>query len=470
MYSTKITRLSGIDSGMLALLYPNHPTSITSIQAPAMKNAEALRRDLSRRQFLGRSAQNAAGVAAGMVGLSSTVAKADKSSPVRVGIIGVRNQGRNLASAFAKMSDVNVVSLCDVDPGLQSAAIKSVLDAQETSPRWESDFRNVLDDPQVDAVAIATPDHWHAIMGIMAAQAGKDIYLEKPVSHTIEEGQLLIRAARKHERVMQTGLQQRSGSHFQSAVELVQSGKIGEVRLAKAWVAQSRKAFGRCADEDPPEGVNYDLWLGPSAERPFNAHRFHHHWQWFNDYGTGELGNWGVHLLDVARWGLKLDLPERVSASGGNYMFKSGQEMPDTLAATFHYPEHTILWEHRLWSNHGLEGRGSGVSFHGENGTLVVDRSGWKVYDSKERLNSDTSDQLNSHLRNFIDCVRTRQRPNADIEIGHLSTTLCHLGNVAWQLNREVRFDEASQTFEDDVEANKLLSKTYRDPWQLPKV
>ena len=455
---------------MLAILTPGYSPSNPSSQAPAMKNAEALRRDLSRRQFLGRSAQNAAGVAAGMVGLSSTVAKADKSSPVRVGIIGVRNQGRNLAAAFAKMADVNVVSLCDVDSSLQSAAMTSVLDSQETAPRWESDFRNVLDDPQVDAVAIATPDHWHAIMGIMAAQAGKDVYLEKPVSHTIEEGQRLIDAARKNDRVMQTGLQQRSGSHFQSAVDLVQSGKLGEVRLAKAWVAQSRKAFGKQADESPPQGVDYDLWLGPSNERPFNVHRFHHHWQWFNEYGIGELGNWGVHLLDVARWGLKLDLPERVSASGGNYVFKSGQEMPDTLAATFHYPRHTILWEHRLWSNHGLEGRGSGVSFHGEKGTLVVDRSGWKVYDSKERLNSDTSDQLNSHLRNFIDCVRTRQRPNADIEIGHQSTTLCHLGNIAWHLNREVRFDSDSQTFHDDAEANLLLTKSYRDPWLLPEV
>ena len=435
-----------------------------------MKNAEALRRDLSRRQFLGRSAQNAAGVAAGMVGLSSTVARADRSTPVRIGVIGVRNQGRTLASALAKMSDVNVVSLCDVDSNLQAAAMTSVVELQDTAPRWESDFRKVLDDPQVDAVAIATPDHWHAIMGVLAAQAGKDVYLEKPVSHTIEEGQRLIAAARKHDCVMQTGLQQRSGSHFQSAVELVQSGKLGHVRLAKAWVAHSRKSFGQRPDEGVPQGVDYDLWLGPSTERPFNVDRFHHHWQWFNDYGTGELGNWGVHLLDVARWGLKLELPERVSASGGNYIFNGAQEMPDTLAATFHYPQHTILWEHRLWSNHGLEGRGSGVSFHGEQGTLVVDRSGWKVYDSKERLTSDTSDQINAHLRNFIDCIRTRHRPNADIEIGYLSTTLCHLGNIAWKLNREVQFDSESQTFGDDVIANQLLTKTYRDPWQLPVV
>lgn len=435
-----------------------------------MKNAEALRRDLSRRQFLGRSAQNAAGVAAGMVGLSSTVAKADRSSPIRIGIIGVRNQGRALAAAFSRMPDVNVVSLCDVDASLQAAAMTTVLESQDTAPRWESDFRKVLSDPQVDAVAIATPDHWHAIMGILATKAGKDVYLEKPVSHTIEEGQRLVAAAREYDQVIQTGLQQRSGAHFQSAVELVQSGKLGKVRLAKAWVTQSRKSFSRRADEAVPEEVDYDLWLGPAAEQPFNAHRFHHHWQWFSDFGSGELGNWGVHLLDIARWGLQLDFPDRVSASGGNYVFDNGQEMPDTLAATFHFPQHTILWEHRLWSNHGQEGRGSGVSFHGENGTLVVDRSGWKVYGSKERLTSDTSDQLNAHLRNFVNCIRTRQRPNADIQIGHVSTALSQLGNIAWKLNREVQFDSATQTFGNDEDANQLLTKSYREPWQLPDV
>lgn len=436
-----------------------------------MKSAAELRRDLSRRQFLGRSAQNAAGVAAGMVGLSSTVAKADKNSPVRVGIIGVRNQGKTLASKFARMPDVNVVTLCDVDESLQPAVQKAVLESQETAPRWESDFRRVLDDQHIDAVAIATPDHWHAIMGMLAVQAGKDVYLEKPVSHTIEEGQRLLDAVRENDCVVQTGLQQRSGTHFQSAIDVVQSGKIGRVQLAKAWVAHSRKPFGAHADADAaPEGVDYDLWLGPASERPFNINRFHHHWQWYQEYGTGELGNWGVHLLDIARWGLQLDLPDRVSAAGSQCVFRGDQEMPDTMTATFHYADHTILWEHRLWTNHGLEGRGSGVSFHGDKGTLVVDRSGWKVYDSKERLTSDTSEQLGAHLRNFIDCVRTRQRPNADIEIGHVSTTMAHLGNIAWKLKREVRFDPASQSFIGDDEACALLTKTYRDPWQLPEI
>jgi predicted dehydrogenase len=435
-----------------------------------MNTDEFRRRDLSRRQFLGRSAQNAAGVAAGMVGLSSSVARADRSEPVRVGVIGVRTQGKTLAAQFAAQPQVTVAAVCDVDESLKSAVIKPVMEHQTDEPRWESDFRRLLDDPQIDAVAIATPDHWHAIMGVMACQAGKDVYLEKPVSLTIEEGRRLVEVARANDCVMQVGLQQRSGTHFQSAVELVRSGKLGTVRFAKAWLANARRPLPRRSDEAVPAGVDYDLWLGPSAERNFNTNRFHYHWHWFRDYGTGELGNWGVHLLDVARWGMELDLPERVSASGGNYVFGGEAEFPDTLAATFHYPQHTITWEHRLWSDHGLEGRSSGVAFHGERGTLVVDRSGWKVYDSKERLTSDASELLGSHVRNFIDCVRTRQKPNADIEIGHASTTLCHLGNIAWQLGREVRFDGRSETFPGDVEADAMLTRAYRDPWTLPAV
>jgi len=441
-----------------------------------MKSRPTPLSDLSRRQFLGHSARNAAGAAAGMVGLSSTVTRdasagsEDQATPVRIGVIGVRNQGKKLAGRLARLPGARVAALCDVDVSLQAAALQAVVEHQETAPQWQSDFRRVLDDDAIDAVVIATPDHWHAVMGVLACQAGKDVYLEKPVSHTIEEGQRLVEAARKHERVLQTGLQQRSGAHFQSAVETVRSGKLGPVKFARAWIAQARRPMKRCPDEVVPEGVDYDMWLGPAAERPFNDNRFHHHWRSFQDYGTGELGNWGVHLLDVARWGLDLGLPERVSAAGGHCLSDSEQELPDTLLATFHYPDHTIAWEHRLWSNHGVEGRGSGVAFHGQKGTLVVDRSGWKVYDSSEQLTSDASELTDSHLQNFLECIRTREQPGADIETGHVSTTLCHLGNIAWQVGHEVRFDAASQSFPDDPAASALLTKPYRGEWVLPAV
>ena len=428
-----------------------------------------LKRDLSRRQFLGRSAQNAAGVAAGMVGLSGTAAKAGPNERVRVGVIGVRNRGRSLALKLASFADVDVATVCDVDQRLLPATREAVKTTQGFAPRTESDFRRTLEDQRLDAVVIATPDHWHAVMALMACQAGKDVYLEKPVSHTIAEATRIVEAAKRYDRVIQSGLQQRSGQHFQSAVELVRSGELGAVRLAKAWTVHRRKPIGKGREVAIPDEVDYDLWLGPAPIRPFESTRFHYDWRWFWDYGTGELGNWGVHMLDVARWGLDVELPSRIAASGGKYCFRDDQETPDTLVVQYSFPEKTIVWEHRQWSDHGIEGRSAAVAFYGEHGTLIVDRGGWKVYDSRQARTSDTSDQLRPHLRNFVDCIKSRQTPIADIVTGATSAVLCHLGNVAYRLNREVQFDPALLTFHDD-QANTLLHRTYREPWTLPEI
>jgi predicted dehydrogenase len=433
-----------------------------------------LKRAVNRRQFLGSSAKNAAGVAAGMVALAGATAVAgSKSSPgerVRVATIGVRNQGKTLTAHLVGLPDVDVVALCDVDESLRPAATSAVTDAHGKAPRWESDFRRILDDRTIDAVVIATPDHWHAPMTILACQAGKDVYVEKPVSHNVREGQQMVAAARRSGRVVQSGLQQRSGTHFQSAVDFVRSGKLGAVHLAKAWTVHRRKPIGRKRDSVPPDGVDYDLWLGPAPLRAFNANRFHYNWHWFWDYGTGELGNWGTHMLDVARWGLGVGLPTRISASGGRFHFDDDQETPDTLVVQYAYPRATIVWEHRLWSTHGVEGRSAAAAFYGEAGTLVVDRGGWKVYDLAETIASDSSEQPIAHLRNFIDCIKSRSRPAADIETGHVSSALCHLGNIAYRVGREVTFYPEAATFGSDREACLLLSREYRSPWDLPSV
>jgi predicted dehydrogenase len=433
-----------------------------------------LKRAVNRRQFLGSSAKNAAGVAAGMVALAGATAVAgSKSSPgerVRVATIGVRNQGKTLTAHLAGLPDVDVVALCDVDESLRPAATSAATDAHGKAPRWESDFRRILDDRTIDAVVIATPDHWHAPMTILACQAGKDVYVEKPVSHNVREGQQMVAAARRSGRVVQSGLQQRSGTHFQSAVDFVRSGKLGAVHLAKAWTVHRRKPIGRKRDSVPPDGVDYDLWLGPAPLRAFNANRFHYNWHWFWDYGTGELGNWGTHMLDVARWGLGVGLPTRISASGGRFHFDDDQETPDTLVVQYAYPRATIVWEHRLWSTHGVEGRSAAAAFYGEAGTLVVDRGGWKVYDLAETIASDSSEQPIAHLRNFIDCIKSRSRPAADIETGHVSSALCHLGNIAYRVGREVTFYPEVATFGTDREASLLLSREYRSPWDLPSV
>jgi predicted dehydrogenase len=424
---------------------------------------------INRREFLGASAANAAGLAAaGVVGLTGVAAaKAAPGDRVAVGVVGIRSQGKTLSAALAKFPDVDVVAMCDIDEGLLPQAARDVEAVQGHAPRLMADFRRLLDDPSIDAIVIATPDHWHAPMTILACQAGKDVYVEKPVSHSLAEGPAMIAAANASRRIVQAGLQQRSGTHFRSAVEYVQSGKLGSVHLAKAWTVHQRKSIGFKKDVAVPAGVNYDLWLGPAPDRPFNPNRFHYNWHWFWDYGTGELGNWGVHLLDVARWGLGVEFPTHVSAAGGKHHFHDDQQTPDTLLVNYAYLGKTITWEHRLWSAHGLEGRSAAVAFCGERGTLIVDRGGWKVYGQKESLAAGPSDLLEPHLRNFIDCVKSREVPACHLEIGHVSSALCHLGNIAYRRGQSIQVDPALGTVVNDAAANQYARREYRAPWKV---
>lgn len=430
---------------------------------------EFLKRDINRRRFLGQGAAGAAGMAASAVGIGHAAASDARSEQVRLGVIGVRSQGKALALAAAESPGVRVVSVCDVDESLRGRAAEAVAEAQHAQPRQVGDFRRMLDDPEIDAVVVATPDHWHALMTILACQAGKDVYVEKPISLTIAEGEAMLAAADRHDRVVQCGLQQRSGEHFRSAIDLVQSGEIGRVRLAKAWSVHRRQSIGHKADSTPPAGVDYDLWLGPAPEQAFNANRFHYHWRWNWDFGTGELGNWGTHLLDIARWGLQVDYPRRVAASGGRLYFDDDQQTPDTLNVTYTFDDATIAWEHRLWTQHGNEGRSAAVAFYGDQGTLVVDRSGWKVYDRSDSLTARASELKQAHLLDFARAVRTRRAPSCDLETGHISSALCHLGNIACRVGHEVTFDSRRQQFVDDDAANALLTRTYRSPWELPR-
>lgn len=412
---------------------------------------EFKRREVSRRQFLGRSAQQAAGVAVGVVGLAGVASASAKSvdSPndrLGIGVIGVRNQGRLLANEFARISGVEVRTLCDVDESQFAPAVREVVDAGQKAPVTVRDFRHILDDPAIDAVVIATPDHWHATMATLACQAGKDVYLESPPTHSLDEGTGLLDVARQSQRIVQVGLQQRSGSHFQSAVQFVQSGKLGTVRLAKAWIVHRRKSIGRRAIVEVPAHVDYAAWLGPAPARAFQPNRFHFNWRWFWDYGGGELAHWGVHMLDVARWGLQVSVPHRVSAVGGKYSFDDDQETPDALSVQYDFGTKSILWEQRLWSSHGVEGRSSGVAFHGDNGTLVVDRGGWKVYDHGEIVAADASDLLTAHLSNFVASVRSRQAPTADLSTGLASGALCHWGNAAYRAGCELRPDQFAES------------------------
>ncbi|SFJ32435.1 Gfo/Idh/MocA family protein [Planctomicrobium piriforme] len=412
---------------------------------------------VNRRDFLGKTARNAAGVAVGVLSLGSAARKFGPNDQIQIGIIGAGAQGRELAQHLLAIPGVRITSLCDVDAHQLAAAQHLLHDHSDHRPVAVTGHEQLLQRSDVDAVVIATPDHWHAAICREACLAGKDVYLEQPVAHSVAQGQSLVDIAHKTGRIIQTGLPQRSGAHFQSAIELLRSGEIGRVHLAKAWAMHRRRSIGRVATAAAPVGVDYERWLGPAPARPFQATRFHQHWPCFWDYGSGELGQWGVQLLDIVRWGLNLDLPTRIAATGGNRAFHDDRETPDTLSVQFEFPELDVIWEHRQWSTRGLEGRTAAVAFYGDRGTLIVDRSGWKLYDGPTGKYADASELHQSHLANWLDCLRTRQTPTADIAVGQRSMTLCHLGNIAYRLGRELRFSPDSLTFTQDAAANRML-------------
>jgi predicted dehydrogenase len=393
---------------------------------------------VDRRAFLQRSAgQAAVGVAAG---LSTWLpANAASQSPIRLGVVGVRSRGLELAQAVARLPGVELAALCDVDAAVLHESARRL--ETPSSPLQTSDYRRLLDDDRINAVVIATPDHWHASMAIAACQAGKDVYLESPATHDDSEWTQLIAAAARNKCIVQTGLQQRSGAFVQSAVQFLRTGGVGRVRYVRAWMACRRKPIGRRGDSPAPAGVDYAAWLGPAPYREFNGNRFHGNWTRFWDYGSGELGLWGVHWLDVAGWALDLAGPVKVSAIGSRLHFNDDQETPDTL--TVHYQfEHPhpveLAWEHRTWTVHGNEGRTSGIAFYGDDGTLVLDRGGWKVYDRKDSPAENSGDLDVPHLANFLQSIRTREEPSASLMVARRAEQLCHLGVQAFKEDRVI--------------------------------
>lgn len=412
---------------------------------------------VNRRQFLGRSAYNAAGLAVGLVGLASN-AKAGASEHVRVGVIGVRRQGRKLALEFAARPDATVAALCDIDEAVLDRAMAE-LAAAGSSPNRCGEYRRLLDDPAIDAVVVATPDHSHASISLEALAAGKEVYLESPVCHTIAEGEALLEAAKQSGRVVQSGLFDRSLPHVRNAIDFVRAGRLGDVPQVKAWAVHRRSAaVTQSGAVQAPPRTDYAAWLAPTPERPFDPQRFHRGWNSFWDFGSGELGTWGVPMLDLAVWGLDVDLPQRVSASGSCL---GAAETPDSLQVTYTYPSATLTWEHRQWSNHPPEGRSAGVAFYGTAGTLILDRGGWKIYDALEAAGENGRADLSLHVADFIDAVRSRRAPTAAIETGVMAATLCHLGNIAYRVGHEVRFDGASRSFTGDETANALLTAAH---------
>lgn len=392
------------------------------------------------------------------------------NNDLRVAVVGFHGQGGGHIGRFHKAEGCRVVALCDVDEHVIAEEVDKFKKRNEKVTVY-TDYRKMMEDKSIDIVAIATPDHHHVPVAALAVVAGKDVYVEKPLSHTIAEGRLLVNLARKYGRIVQHGTQKRSSRDDQEGIEFVKSGKLGKCRMAKAINCQRRGKIGHLEDEPAPPHVHYDLWLGPAPNRPFNRNRFHYKWHWWWDYGTGDTGNDGIHQIDIARWGLGVELPKAVSCSGGQLWYDDDHQTPDTQMATFEFDDCYLVFEMRLWTPYKQEGHDNGNIFYCDEGWVSLGRGPWKAYSKDgEEIASGKGDG-GSHTGNFLQAVRSR-RPSdltADVEVGHHSAVLCHMANTAMRVGRKLHFDRATETFVGDDEANRSLTKKYRRGWELPK-
>jgi predicted dehydrogenase len=427
---------------------------------------------MERRSFIKRSI--ATGITAAVAG-NKILGANDR---IRIGVVGLGRQGRGVMRTFAKNPDVEIAALCDVYQPQIDAAIK---DGRLAGVQTFKDFRQLLDLKDVDAVIVATPDHWHPLNLIMACQANKDVYVEKPISVTVEEGRKMVQAARKYNRIVQVGTQQRSGDHYQRAAEIVRSGQIGKVTSVHCWNYgnSAPNGIGNPADGNPPDGLDWDLWLGPAPMRPFNANRFGvdpDRWstfRYFWDYAGGMMTDWGVHHLDIVQMVMGVDAPLAVNASGGKYVLRDNRDTPDTLIVTYEYPGFLCTYENREGNGQPMDGHGYGITFYGTDATLFIDREYFEIKSEKERKDAEPqrvagkNKQGEAHVRNFLDCVKTRNLPVCDIEVGHRSTTTALLGNVALRSGRRIVWNAKLEKVEGDQAGSKYLSREYRKPWKL---
>lgn len=429
---------------------------------------------VSRRRFLGQ--------AAGAVAAAQWATAAEKVDPIRIALIGCGGMGQMHLRLLAPRKDVRIAYLCEPDANRLAQAMKAVEAAGQRDVKAVKDMRTVFDDPSVRAVWIATPDHWHAPAAILAAEAGKHVYVEKPCSHNLREGRLMVEAARRNKIVMQVGTQSRSTAHVIQAMNRLHEGAIGKVLVAKAWNSQRRANIGHAEPEEPPKHLDYDLWLGPAPYVPYRRNMLHAIWRWWYDFGVGDIGNDGVHDIDLARWGLGVtEHPTTIAALGGKYFFDDDQQWPDTQYVVYEYPgdgkvgqKRQLIFEQRTWSPYVQEGLENGNAFYGTEGMMVLGKyGGYQWFGPRNKLIEHVkaaAPDLAAHHDNFLACVRSGARPNADIEINHLTTALCHLGNIATRVGRVVRFDPKTETIPGDAEAAAMLRRKYRPGhWATPK-
>jgi predicted dehydrogenase len=436
---------------------------------------------MTRREFMEKSAALGAGLALSPLMFRMSAKPVGANDKIHLGLIGCRSQGFANLQAFLRNPEVDCIALCDVDQNvLQSRAADTEKLQGKKVKHLYKDWRDLIDDKNVDVVIIGTPDHWHCLQLVAACQAGKDVYCEKPLGNSIKECDIMVRAAEKYGRIVQVGQWQRSDPHWQDAMDFVHSGKLGKIRTVRVFSYQ-----GWCPsipvqpDQPVPDGVDYDMWLGPAPKRPFNPNRFHFTFRWFWDYAGGLMTDWGVHLLDYALYGMNVTAPNSVMASGGKFGYPDDAcETPDLLQTVYTFDDFTVMWDHAIGIDDGAYGRNHGLGFVGENGTLVIDRGGWEVIPEKvgggermERVELHKSygeGGLNLHVKNHLECIKSRNpNCNASIQIGAHIAKFAHLGNIAYRTGKKLSWD--GTTFHD-AEADTYLCKTYRDPWKLPEV
>ena len=442
----------------------------------------------SRRRFIKTAAHLSAGLATLPFLPGNVLNPLRRIAPndqISFGIIGCNGMGFWNAKSLQKIPGIRCLALCDVDSTVLNQRAADLAEISSDKPVFYNDYRSLLENGDLDFVVIGTPDHWHCLQMVHALEAGKHVYVEKPLANSIPECDVMLHAANYHQQTVQVGMWQRSGQHWQDAMAFVQSGQLGKIRTVKTWAYQGwMKPVPIYQDGNVPDGVNYDMWLGPAPKRPFNQNRFHFNFRWFWDYAGGLMTDWGVHIIDFALYGMNAGYPRSVVASGGKYAYPDdASETPDTLTAIYEFDEFIMTWEHATGIDLGPYGKTHGVAFIGNNGTLVVDRGGWEVIPEKE-ANEETellyprigvpgkrfrrSSDLDMHMINFVNCMRTQKKPNASVDIAHLTAVVAHMGNVAFKTGRKVYWDRKNNEFRNDPEANKTCAINYRLPWSIP--
>lgn len=428
-----------------------------------------------RREFL----KNSAKVLAGSALLTSYESVARQSQPsaesLNVGLIGCRGMGWNNLKSFLKNPGVTIRALCDVDQNILEQR-KTELAGQAIFPEVFSAHQKMLELKDLNIVIIATPDHWHCLQLIDALKAGKDVYLEKPLANSIAESWAMVKAVEKYPRIVQVNQWQRSQSHFQDAMRYVRDGNLGKIAMVKVWMHRANsQALPVIANEAVPAGIDYDTWLGPARRQPFNKNRFHYEFRWFWDYAGGLMTDWGVHLLDVACWGMDCRYPQEVLSSGGKYVFpEDARETPDTQHVLYKYADFDITWEHTLAGGRGYFNQGHGIAFIGRNGTMVVSRKGWEVFPEKDLIEAvpftpSSDNGLDLHVTNFLEAVRNKDasKLNCPITTGALAAEISHMGNIAFQTRERLVWDDRKKSF-DTRKSKRLMSRSYNNGYKLP--